>query len=83
MSSSAVATTERETFGSRGGMSVEEVLALPAAVSVATAAKAFGIGPDKAYELIKRDEFPARTISLGSTRKVSTASLWEALGISR
>ncbi|MGD3111462.1 DNA-binding protein [Streptomyces sp. YGL11-2] len=62
-------------------MSVEEVKALPAAVSVVTAARALGIGSDKAYELIKTDEFPAQTIPLGQTQKVSTASLWKVLGI--
>ncbi|WP_229882560.1 DNA-binding protein [Streptomyces alanosinicus] len=65
----------------RGGMSVEEVRSLPAAVSVVTAARALGIGPDKAYELIKVGEFPVQTIPLGQTQKVSTASLWKVLGM--
>ncbi|MEV6946685.1 DNA-binding protein [Streptomyces sp. NPDC051172] len=67
--------------GRRGGMSVEEVRSLPAAVSVVTAARALGIGSDKAYELIRDGSFPAQTIPLGQTQKVSTASLWKALGI--
>ncbi|MCZ1019857.1 DNA-binding protein [Streptomyces noursei] len=46
-----------------------------------TASRALGIGPDKAYELIKAGEFPAQVIPLGQTQKVSTASLWKALGI--
>lgn len=46
-----------------------------------TAARALGIGADKAYELIKLDAFPAQTIPLGQTQKVSTASLWKVLGI--
>ncbi|MFE4870890.1 DNA-binding protein [Streptomyces sp. NPDC056682] len=76
--------TEQHTRseGRRGGMSVEEVMSLPAAVSVVTAARALGIGSDKAYELIKDGAFPAQTIPLGQTQKVSTASLWKALGIS-
>ncbi|MGW0731903.1 DNA-binding protein [Streptomyces sp. NPDC002851] len=61
---------------------MKELLSLPAAVSVATAARAFGIGADKAYDLIKADEFPAKLIPLGRTQKVATASLWDALGVS-
>ncbi|MEU3051095.1 MULTISPECIES: DNA-binding protein [unclassified Streptomyces] len=68
---------------SRAAMTMEELLSLPPAVSVATAARALGIGADKAYELIKGGEFPARTIPLGRTQKVATASLWEALGVRR
>lgn len=65
----------------RRGMSVEELRSLPAAVSVATAARAFGIGTDRAYALIKAEQFPAKTIPVGGTRKVATLSLWEALGV--
>ncbi|MEU9120147.1 DNA-binding protein [Streptomyces sp. NPDC048506] len=65
----------------RGGMSIEELRSLPAAVSVATAARAFGIGTDKAYALIKAEKFPAKTIPVGETQKVATLSLWEALGV--
>ncbi|MEU5683650.1 DNA-binding protein [Streptomyces venezuelae] len=63
-------------------MSVEEVRSLPAVVNVVTAARALGIGADKAYDLIKADAFPAKLIPLGRTQKVATASLWEALGVS-
>lgn len=66
----------------RGGMSIEELRSLPAAVSVATAARAFGIGTDKAYALIKAEKFPAKTIPVGETQKVATLSLWEVLGVS-
>ncbi len=65
----------------RGDMSVEEVLALPLAISVATAARAFKIGADKAYRLIEEGRFPAKLIPLGDTTKVATASVWEALGL--
>ncbi|WP_327356436.1 DNA-binding protein [Streptomyces sp. NBC_01304] len=50
-------------------------------MSVATAARAFGIGTDRAYALIKAEQFPAKTIPVGGTRKVATLSLWEALGV--
>ncbi|MER6391298.1 DNA-binding protein [Streptomyces sp. NPDC059999] len=62
-------------------MTMGELLELPPAVSVATAARALGIGKDKAYELIKADCFPARVIRLGATSRVATASLWDALGV--
>ncbi|MEH0576852.1 MULTISPECIES: DNA-binding protein [Streptomyces] len=62
-------------------MSLEEVLALPATVNVVTAARALGIGHNKAYDLIKLGQFPVRTLMMGSTIRIPTAALWEALGI--
>jgi hypothetical protein len=63
------------------GMCVEELLALPATVNVTTAARALGIGHNKAYELIRDGQFPVRTLSLGATVRIPTAALWEALGV--
>lgn len=81
MSVSAV-EAGRSARGERGtAMSMSELLALPPAVSVTTAARALGIGPDKAHALIKSGTFPARVIPLGATTRVATASLWEALGV--
>ncbi|MFG2143611.1 DNA-binding protein [Streptomyces sp. NPDC048696] len=79
MTSSVIAA--RRSDGVKGGMTLEEVLALPVSVSVSTAAKAFGIGPDKAYGLIKAGAFPAKTIPVGDTLKVATVTIWRALGI--
>ncbi|MFE0641278.1 DNA-binding protein [Streptomyces sp. NPDC058877] len=62
-------------------MSLSEVLALPATVNVVTAARALGIGHNKAYDLIREGRFPVRTLPLGSTVRIPTAALWEALGI--
>ncbi|WP_432034226.1 DNA-binding protein [Streptomyces antibioticus] len=64
-----------------GAMGMEELLALPATVNVVTAGRALGISPNTAYELIRNGEFPVRTLRLGSTLKVPTALLWEALGV--
>jgi hypothetical protein len=79
------ATTKMATTSTPGadqrGMSLEEVLALPATVNVVTAARALGIGHNKAYDLIKAGEFPVRTLTMGSTVRVPTAALWEALGV--
>jgi hypothetical protein len=63
------------------GMTLEEVLALPATVNVVTAARALGIGHNKAYDLIKAGTFPVRTLTMGGTVRIPTAALWEALGI--
>ncbi|MFC4512292.1 DNA-binding protein [Streptomyces ehimensis] len=64
-------------------MSWEELRELPPLVNVVTAARALGVGRDKAYRMVKDGQFPARTLSLGSVTKVSTASLWELLGVER
>ncbi|WP_449475349.1 DNA-binding protein [Streptomyces abikoensis] len=61
-------------------MSWEELRALPPLINVVTAARALGVGRDKAYRLIKEGAFPARTVTMGGVTKVSTASLWELLG---
>ncbi|WP_116215647.1 helix-turn-helix transcriptional regulator [Streptomyces olivoreticuli] len=61
-------------------MSWEELRALPPLVSVVTAARALGIGRTTAYRLIKEGTFPVRTLPLGGSTKVSTASLWDVLG---
>jgi predicted DNA-binding transcriptional regulator AlpA len=66
-----------------GAMSMEELLSLPATVNVTTAARALGIGRDKAYQLIKSGDFPVRTLPLGSTVRVSTVALWKFLGVGR
>jgi excisionase family DNA binding protein len=62
-------------------MGLEELLSLPATVNVTTAARALGIGRDKAYELVRAGTFPVRTLSLGSTVRVPTAELWKLLGV--
>ncbi len=62
-------------------MSWDELRALPPLVNVVTAARALGVGRDKAYRLIKGGTFPARTLTLGGVTRVSTASLWEILGV--
>ena len=41
-------------------MDIDELLALPVVVDLRTAARAFGLGQDKAYTLARRGEFPCR-----------------------
>ncbi|MEV0281784.1 DNA-binding protein [Streptomyces sp. NPDC050610] len=62
-------------------MCLEELLALPATVNVVTAARALGIGRDKAYGLLRGGVFPVRTLQLGDTVRVPTAGLWKVLGV--
>jgi predicted DNA-binding transcriptional regulator AlpA len=51
----------------------------PATVDVPTAGKAFGISRSHAYELVKRGEFPAKVIQVGSRYRVITESIIHAL----
>ncbi|GGT18726.1 hypothetical protein GCM10010271_22340 [Streptomyces kurssanovii] len=72
---------EENASAQPGAMGLEELLALPATVNVVTAARALGIGPSKAYALIRSGEFPVKTLALGNTVRVPTAALWRALGV--
>lgn len=68
--------------GSRpAGMTRSELLALPVAVDLTTAARALGLGRSTAYELARRREFPCRVLLLGSSYRVPTADLLRVLGI--
>jgi predicted DNA-binding transcriptional regulator AlpA len=51
----------------------------PPAVDVPTAATAFGMSRSKAYDLVARDEFPAKVAKYGSRIMVITESLVRAL----
>lgn len=51
----------------------------PATVDVETACSAFGVSRSYGYELVARDEFPARVIKVGGRRRVITASIIAAL----
>jgi hypothetical protein len=62
-------------------LTTDEVLALPAAVDLATAGRAFGIGQTKAYELARAGQFPCPLLTLGSRRVVARHHIIEALGI--
>ena len=58
---------------------LEEIKAWPAAVSVTTAAQAFGISRSHAFDLARRGEFPAKVIRAGGRYLVVTASIISAL----
>jgi excisionase family DNA binding protein len=65
----------------RAGLTRAELLALPVAVDVTTAARALGLGRSTAYELARRNEFPCRVIRVGSSYRVPTADLLRVLGV--
>jgi predicted DNA-binding transcriptional regulator AlpA len=64
----------------RCALTRDELLALPSVVDVETAARALGIGRDKAYGLISQDEFPVAPIRLGRLIKIPTEGLRRVLG---
>ena len=66
---------------SKNQLSQEELLALPVTVDVVTAGRAFGICRDAAYDLLRRGEFPCRTIKVGRLRRVPRAELLRVLGV--
>jgi hypothetical protein len=59
----------------------EELLELPVTVDVVTAGRAFGISRDGTYDLLRRDEFPVRTVRVGRCRRVPRAELFRVLGV--
>jgi hypothetical protein len=62
-------------------MSEAELLALPSAVDLTTAGRAFGIGRTKAFELARDGEFPVKVLRVGQKFRVPKAAILEALGV--
>jgi hypothetical protein len=62
-------------------MDISELLALPTTVDLRTAARALGLGSDKAYTLAKMDRFPCRVRRFGHKYKITRADLFAALGL--
>ncbi|OLF04701.1 hypothetical protein BLA60_39460 [Actinophytocola xinjiangensis] len=62
-------------------LSREELLALPTAVDLVTAANALGISRTKAYRMARFEEFPVPVLRLGNSYRVPTAPLLRFLGI--
>lgn len=62
-------------------LSRDELLQLPAAIDIETAARAFGLGRTTAYALAKSGEFPCELIKAGRSYRVITADLWRVLRI--
>jgi hypothetical protein len=62
-------------------MTVAELLALPPAVDLPTAGRAWGLGRTKAHELARAGEFPCPVRRIGHTYRVVRADLLRSLGI--
>jgi excisionase family DNA binding protein len=62
-------------------LSREELLQLPAVVKLPVAARALGLGRNKAYELVHAGKFPCTVLHLGNAYRVPTAELLRLLGI--
>jgi hypothetical protein len=63
------------------GMSRRDLLALPATVNIAIAARALGCGRSLAYELARQGQFPCRVLRVGNRYLVPTAELLRLLGV--
>lgn len=59
----------------------DELLRLPAVIKLPVAARALGLGRNKAYELVRDGKFPCTVLHLGSSIRVPTAELLRLLGI--
>ncbi len=65
----------------KAAMTRTELLALPAAVDLSTAARALGFGRTKAQELARAGQWPTTLLRLGSAYRVPTAALLRLLEI--
>lgn len=63
------------------GMSIEDLLALPAVVDLATAGKAWRMGHSKAAELAREENFPCPVLRVGRYWKVRKVELLHSLGL--
>lgn len=62
-------------------MTEAELLALPPAVDLATAGRAFGIGRTKAFELARAGQFPVKVLQVGQKFRVPKTAILEALDV--
>jgi hypothetical protein len=62
-------------------MTRAELLALPAAVDVPTAARALNVSRAQAYLLIRHDRWPTPVVRMGRLIKIPTAPILDLLGI--
>jgi hypothetical protein len=62
-------------------MTEAELLALPPAVDLVTAGRAFGIGRTKAFELARAGAFPVKVLQVGQKFRVPKTAILEALDV--
>ena len=68
---------------SKKALSREEVLNLPPAIDLVTAANVLGISRSVAYKLAQSGDFPTTIHKLGGSYRVPTQPLLDYLGITR
>ncbi|MFD5874050.1 DNA-binding protein [Streptomyces sp. NPDC060322] len=69
------------TATERRPLTRDELLKLPAAVDIETAARAFGLGRTTAYTLAKAGQFPCQVIRAGRSYRAVTADILRVLHI--
>jgi hypothetical protein len=74
--------TSRPAETAMSGMTLAEVMMLPAVTDLVSAGKALGMGRTRSYELARAGTFPCRVMRVGRTYQVPTAGLLTLLGIS-
>lgn len=63
------------------GLTVEELFALPVAVDLPTAGRAWGLGRTKSHSLARAGEFPCPVLRIGNAYRVTRADLLKSLGV--
>ncbi|WP_441245205.1 hypothetical protein [Kitasatospora sp. McL0602] len=71
------------TAPSSGGMTADELLALPVAIDLDTANRALCIGRSTGYGLAKAGQYPVTVLRLGNAYRVVTSDLLKLLGVER
>jgi len=65
----------------RKGLTMAEVMMLPAITDLVSAGKALGMGRTRSYELAQAGTFPCPVLRIGRTYQVPTAGLLTLLGM--
>jgi predicted DNA-binding transcriptional regulator AlpA len=63
------------------GMTVDQALALPVVMNVATGSAALGLSTSTGYDLARRGQFPVPIRKIGGRMKVFRADLFRYLGL--
>lgn len=71
----------QESIEGGPGMTVTELLALPASFDLVVAGRAWGMGRTKAHALARAGQFPCAVLRVGHSYRVTRAALLDSLGI--
>lgn len=74
-------STEHAAAAGSIGMTIEELLALPASVPMVTAGRAWGFGRRKAGELYRAGKFPVEVLPFGQSLRCRKVDLLASLGL--